>query len=227
MSGNELKRARERRGWSQQQAARRLGVSQPYLSLLESGRRPVTARLAIRLVQALGLPPTVLPLPESFSAAENEELARYLSALGYPGFAYLRAGPPQRNPAALLLSALAMENCEARLVEALSWLLLEFDLDAGWLVRQARLHNLQNRLGFVVSLARRVAEQAPRYRSRGQVLRQLETELECSRLAAEDTLCRASMGAAERRWLRESRPPEAAAWNLLTDWRPEHLRYAA
>jgi hypothetical protein len=55
----------------------------------------------------------------------------------------------------------------------------------------------------------------------------LEAELERSRLAAEDTLCHAALGPAHRRWLRESRPPEAAAWNLLTDWRPEHLRYAA
>ena len=98
-----------------------------------------------------------------------------------------------------------MEDCEARLVEALPWLLLEFDLDSGWLVRQARLLNLQNRLGFVVSLARRVAEQASRYCDRLENLRSLEAELERSRLAAEDTLCNASLGPAHRRWLRQAR----------------------
>jgi hypothetical protein len=32
---------------------------------------------------------------------------------------------------------------------------------------------------------------------------------------------------AERRWLRQQRPPQAEHWNLLTDLRPEHLPYAA
>ncbi len=225
MMAGDLKQARERRGWTQQQATRRLGVSQPYLSLLERGRRPLTPALVRRAARLFSLPPTALPLPESVVADENPTLARSLSSLGYPAFAYLRAGRPQRNPAEVLLSALAMNNCEARLVEALPWLLLEFDLDCGWLVRQARLHNLQNRLGFVVSLARRVAEQVPGYRERAEALRLLEAELERSRLVAEDTLCDASLGPAHRRWLSENRPPEAAHWNLLTDWSPEKLRY--
>jgi transcriptional regulator with XRE-family HTH domain len=227
MRGLELKQARERRGWSQQQAARRLGVSQPYLSLLESDRRSLTPRLAQRCARVLALSPAALPLPATLASTENAALAKYLAQFGYPAFAYLRAGPPQRNPAEVLLSALAMSDCEARLVEGLPWLLLEFDLDSAWLVQQARLHNLQNRLGFVVNLARRVAEQTPHHRHHAESLLRLQQELERSRLAAEDTLCRASMGAAERRWLRENRPPEAAVWNLLTDWRLEHLRYAA
>jgi hypothetical protein len=160
-------------------------------------------------------------------AERNDTLARSLSSLGYPAFAYLRAGAPRRNPAEVLLSALAMDDCEARLVEALPWLLLEFDLDSSWLARQARLHNLQNRLGFVVNLARQVAETNPRYHHRAADLRRLERELERSRLAAEDTLCNSSLGSAHRAWLRQARPPEAAAWNLLTDWGLQHLRYAA
>jgi len=227
MTAQDLAVGRERRGWPQREAARRLGVSQPYLSLLERGQRPVTPALARRAARVFAVPPTVLPLSESVVADENAALVRSLASLGYPAFAYLRRGRPRRNPAEVLLSALAMNDCEARLVEALPWLLLEFDLDSGWLVRQARLHNLQNRLGFVVSLARRVAEQAPRYRGRLQALRPLEAELERSRLAAEDTLCDASLGPAHRAWLRQARTPEAAAWNLLADWRLEHLRYAA
>jgi len=57
-------------------------------------------------------------------------------------------------------------------------------------------------------------------------LRELEAELERSRLAREDTLCRALMPDRERQWLMERRPPEARHWNLLTDWRPEFLPYA-
>ncbi len=227
MTGQDLRRVRRQRGWTQQQAARRLGVSQPYLSLLERDQRTVTPALARFAARALRLPPTALPLPESVVADGNATVARSLSSLGYPAFAYLRAGRLRRNPAEVLLSALAMNDCEARLVEALPWLLLEFDLDSGWLARQARLHNLQNRLGFVVGLARRVAEQSPRHRGRVQALRLLEAELDRSRLAAEDTLCNASLGPAHRAWLRQARTPEAATWNLLTDWSPEHLRYAA
>ncbi len=47
-----------------------------------------------------------------------------------------------------------------------------------------------------------------------------------SRLAKEDTLCQESLSEPERQWLREHRPDEARYWNLLTDWRPESLRYA-
>jgi len=53
----------------------------------------------------------------------------------------------------------------------------------------------------------------------------LETELEHSRLAREDTLCKASLRDAERRWLAENRPEDAKRWNLLTDWTADGLRY--
>ena len=228
MRHQDLQLARRRRGWSQQEAAARLGVSQPYLSMLESGKRPLPPRLSRKLARVYSLAPTTLPLPRNLVSTDNQALAEGLTQLGYPGFAYLRTRRRKRNPAEVLLAALAMDDCEARLVEALPWLLLRYgDLDTNWLTQQARLHNLQNRLGFVVNLARRVAESTQRYQHRATALRQLEQELECSRLAVEDTLCRASLPAAMRRWLEKQRSPEAAHWRLLTDWRPEHLRYVA
>ncbi len=45
MSGNELRELRRKRGWTQMEAAKRLGVSQPYLALLESGKRHLDERL--------------------------------------------------------------------------------------------------------------------------------------------------------------------------------------
>jgi hypothetical protein len=54
------------------------------------------------------------------SAKDNENLASDLAALGYPGFAYLRASP-KRAPAEVVLSALQVANLEPRLVEALPW----------------------------------------------------------------------------------------------------------
>ena len=44
-----LKRARQYKGWTQEEAAQKLGVSQPYLSLLEQGRRPLTKRVLSKL----------------------------------------------------------------------------------------------------------------------------------------------------------------------------------
>ncbi len=41
-----LKAERGRHGWGQVEAAQRLGVSQPYLAMLENGRRRVTPALA-------------------------------------------------------------------------------------------------------------------------------------------------------------------------------------
>ncbi len=231
MTPQELKSARQRRGWSQHQAAVRLGVSQSYLAMLEGGKRRLTPLLARRFMRVYRLPPTVLPPSEPLGPAtrvDAQTLAQQLAALGYPGFAYLRPYSRKRNPAEVLLIALAQDNLEARLVEALPWLLLHYwDLDANWLVAQAKSHNLQNRLGFVVSLARSLSERArvPDER-RTQALTSLEVALDRSRLAGEDTLCKATLSERERQWLRENRPEEARRWNLLTDWRAENLSYA-
>lgn len=223
MSGQDLRRARKEHGWTQKEAAARLGVSQPYLSLLEAGKRPVTRRLAYRLAHGYKLSSSSLPLADRLSPASNQSLVEDLANLGYPSFAYLRTRRRKRNPAEVLLATLALADCEARVVEASPWLLLEHELDTDWLVRQARLHNLQNRLGFVVNMARRAAESNRPHRV--AALYELEQQLEESRLAGPGTLCRTSMGAAERRWLEQNRPPEAAHWNLLTDWSMENLRY--
>jgi transcriptional regulator with XRE-family HTH domain len=230
MQPKELKSARLERGWSQQEAAARLGLSQPYFAMLETGKRRLSPQLVRKARKLFRLPPTVLP-PSGFGLAgdANQALAEQLSALGYEGFAYLRPRRWQRNPAEVLLTGLAQENLEARLVEALPWLLVRYwNMDRAWLVREAKLRDLQNRLGFVVSLAHRVAQGTdPQNRQRLQALAELEQTLEQSKLEREDTLCKASMTEAERRWLSENRPDEASRWHLLTDWRAETLPYAA
>ncbi|MEK6664918.1 MAG: helix-turn-helix transcriptional regulator [candidate division NC10 bacterium] len=228
MNSNDLKSGRSAKGLSQVQAATRLGVSQPYLAMLESGRRRLTPELARRAMKVYDLPPTVLPPSELLSRhrVDAEVLANDLAALGYPGFAYLRPRNwKPKNPSDVLLAALAQDDLEARLVEALPWLVLRYwTLDWEWLVREAKLRDLQNRLGFVVSLARRLAERA-RDERKARALNELESELERSRLAREDTLCKASLPEPERRWLAENRPEEAKHWNVLTDWTVDALRY--
>lgn len=186
-------------------------------------------KLARKAVRVLGLRPTALPVRENLPArVDPQKLAQQLSALGYPGFAYLRAAK-KRNPSEVLLTALAQDNLEPRLVEALPWLLLHYsDMNRAWLVEHARLQNLSNRLGFVVTLALGVATRmGETHSARYQALYGLEEQLRESRLAKEDTLCQASLSQREREWIKETRPEDAVYWNLLTDWRPEHLQYAS
>jgi len=224
MSGEALRKARKQRGWTQAQAGARLGVSQAYVALLEKGRRPVPDDLARKAVREFKLSPVLLPAEEP-STVKAEKLARDLSRLGYPGFAYMRGGW-LKNPGEVLLSAVAQPNLDSRLAEALPWLLLHYsDVDSDWLVRQARLLNLTNRLGFVVDLAKQVLERnsetnSPRY----WALTRLSETLGAGRLAGEDTLGQ-SLTETERNWFRANRPQEARFWNLLTNWQPEFLQF--
>jgi transcriptional regulator with XRE-family HTH domain len=214
----QLKRAREDRGWSQQQAAERLGVTQAYVSMLEKGRRSANP-LSRKLMQVYDLPPTILPLCEVRENPTADALAHELALLGYPGFAHIRGGAKRVNPAEFLVSALAQSNLEARVAEALPWVVLRYpDLPFDWLVREARVHNLQNRLGFVVTLGLRAVGRND--------LQPLEQRLVDSKLVREDSFCK-ELSEPERRWLREHSSDEARQWHLLSDLRPDALRYVA
>lgn len=230
MDGTKLREGRQKRNWTQQQAARALGVTQAYLSMLEKGRRAISAVLASKARKVYDLPATVLPLPWEPSLSErrspSHDLTADLAALGYPGFAYLKTKAPQ-NPAAVLLDALDQANLDARVVEGLPWLALTYvDMNWDWLVRNAKVRDRQNRLGFAVSLASEVAARN-NHADLGQKLRRRLAILENARLAREDTFCHDSMTQAERKWLRKHRSPVAAHWNLLTDMKGEQLAYAS
>lgn len=145
-------------------------------------------------------------------------LARELAALDYPGFAHLRRSR-KVNPAQFLLLALEQNNLEARVAEGLPWLVFRYpEMDFNWLAMQARMKNLQNRLGFTVTLAKLASHNA--------ALEAPEQVLAESKLVKEDTFCR-ELNKAERRWLQEHRSEEARQWNLLSDLRPEQVRYVA
>jgi len=233
MRGPELKAARQARGWSQQEAAARLGVAQAYLSMVEREKRRLSPQVSRKMCGLYRLPPTALPLPspERWQPPRmtNQEVAEHLALLGYPGFLHLSSGRARRNPAELLMTALSQDDLEGRVVEGLPWLLLRYwGMGADWLVESARRLNLQNRLGFLVNLARRLRPLEPAQASKCKAaLAALEERLEQCRLAREDALCQASMTTAERKWLQAYRPAEANAWNLLSDLCPEHLAYAS
>jgi len=227
MTGRDLKEARRKKGWTQEETAERLGVTQAYLSMLESGRRSMPYQLARHAVEALDAPPTILPLRASATETpvESETLGLRLMALGYPGFAHLRS-KALRNPAEVLLTAVNAADLDTRVTEGLPWLALAYaDMDWDWLVQNAKLLDRQNRLGFVVTLASKLASNsADPYRARK--LREYTGVLERSRLVKEDTLCQDSLTEAEKKWLRANRPAEAAHWNLLTDMKAENLPHA-
>ncbi len=228
MRTRDMKAERKKHGWGQVEAAERLGVSQPYLAMLENGKRHLTPALARKVVAAYGLPPTELPVPSVFSEkADGQRLVEDLARLDYPGFAYVRTHVRGKHPGEVLLTALAQENLEGRVAEALPWLLLRYwQMDFGWLVLEAKKSDLQNRLGFVVNLARQLSEQGLEA-ERSQALTRLESLLESSRLAREDYFYRPPRNDRERRWLLDNRPEAARHWNLLSDLRSEHLHYVA
>ena len=95
-------------------------------------------------------------------------------------------------------------------------------MDWEWLSAKCRLMNAQNRLGYLVSLARQLGKPGTE-----STLREALAALESSRLAAEGTLCRESMPEAERNWVRQHRPPEAARWAMLTTLTADQLTHAA
>lgn len=184
------------------------------MSLLESEGRPVPDGLAERLVNLLDLPPTDLPHRDPASTLDANASALALGAMGHPGLAHLGSGTAL-NPAELLLRTLRSPGLEARMLEALVWVVRRHaSLDWDWLLPRVRQHDLQNRLGFVLALARGLAERAGDSATTA-ALRAQETRLEPSVLRKEDDLGRA-LTASERRWLLKQRPAEAARWNVLS-----------
>jgi hypothetical protein len=126
----------------------------------------------------------------------------------------------------LLSYALNRADLDVRVVEALPWMTFTFaDMDWDWLVGNAKKHDRQNRLGFVVTLAEELAKKKGDS-TQAEKLNRYRARLDSSRLVREDTLCHDSMTKVERKWLESNRPAEARHWNLLTDLALQHLAYA-
>jgi len=160
--------------------------------------------------------------------ARSRALCDALGSLGYPGFRNLLTDQeegPHHDPAVVLLAALSCEHVDERVVEALPWLVLNFEnLDWEWIIREARRRRAQNRLGYIVCLALRFSASEGGSMERLAQLSSVEERLFEYRLDKEDTLCR-KVPAHERAWLRDARPSEARQWNLLTDLRAKDLSY--
>ena len=228
MTGTQLKKNRKEKGWTQAQTAKYLNVTQGYLSLLEQDERPLTENLIKKAVRVFGLPAGKLPTGKNLTnlpQLSEENLAAALAAIGYPGFSHINPAR-LKNPTEVLISALSFNKLDARIVEALPWLMLQIS-ELNWkkLVRAAKVTDLQNRLGFVVTLARKTAEKMGE-RQKAESLKRKEKSLADSRLLKEDTLCSDSLTKAEIKWIRQNRTSEAEFWNVLSDLKVEHLSYA-
>jgi transcriptional regulator with XRE-family HTH domain len=229
MNSLDLHAVRQSLGWTQTETAARLAVSQSLVSMVENGQRSLTAALQRRLASYYKASPVHLPLREPVKLT-NSDYARELADLGYPGFAHRREKANEQkaswNPAQLAVMGLSADHLDRRVAEAFPWLLLRYwDADWNWAVQQLKLVDLQNRLGFVVTLARELAEK----NGMGSLdhLQRLESQLERSRLVRQDTFCNERMTQAERKWLQTQSSPPAQHWNLLSDLRPEHLTHVS
>ncbi len=228
INGQKILESRKERGWEQLETAERLGVSQTYLSLLETDKRPITTKLARKAVEVFGLSEEVLPLEISLDdlvPANNNDLAKEIGSIGYPPFAYLKA-EQKKNPAEVLLSALKSDNLESRIAEALPWIVFNFpSMDWQTVIKIAKINDLQNRLGFIVNLAEKLAAKF-KDDNKLNLLREKKLELTNSRLLREDTLCCNSLTEVEKKWLKNNRSKEAKIWRILTDLEIKHLNYA-
>ena len=224
MTGQTLRQARTNVGMSQVEAAAQLGVSQTLLSLMEKGERSVTPAVAQRAVTHLHATPELLPVSTK-TRHSDDQLAADLGALGYPGYGYLRSQP--RNPAEVFFDARDRPDLDARLVEVLPWLPLRYsNMDWNWLTTQAKVHNRQNRLGFVVALSAKVAKKHAK-RDVVKRLSQVVKTLEEGRLAKTDTLCQESWPPSQRKFAHNQRSVLAAHWKLDTRLTEENLAYFA
>lgn len=227
----ELRRYRGHEMLSQARLAEALGVSQAYVSQLETGARKVSKKLAAKLAalpKLEHLPATVFPEQLDPVDPFDRDIAADLVALGYDGPA-VAAGHVPKNPAAVIIAILKRSHVAPWITAAIPWLLIQFpELNTTWLVDQARLHNLQNRLGFLTELAYELAEArfARSLFDEAHLVRleAMHGELEKSRLVHEDTLAR-ELTPAEREFFREHRSETARHWNLLTGLTREQLPY--
>lgn len=224
MNGHQLAEHRKRKSLTQVEAAKALGVSQTYLSLLEARQRPLTQKLRNKAASVFNLPPTEVRATFDVRPVSDDQLAAELATLGYKGFSHLRKAR-RRNPADILLSALNARKRDARLVEALPWIVLNFiEIDRPGLYRAAKSYDLQNRLGYLTTVAKHVAEHRGD-NDLAKILGHHENELMRSLLVHEDTLCNETMTEAERKWLRTHRPKDAKRWRILTDLTAESLDF--
>lgn len=227
MNGELILKERISRNWEQLETAERLKVSQPYLSLIEAGKRPVTEKLARRAIHLFKLSPTALPVRDvsELQTKKSENLlASQLAGIGYVRFSHLRKSK-KVNPAEILISALKLDDLESRIVEALPWLIYRFS-EMDWLkiIKAAKISDAQNRLGYLVNLVFEKSKN-DKDKIKQNLFNELLSILASSRLLREDSFKRQTLTESEKTWLKQNRPKNAKYWRVLTNLTVEHLTF--
>lgn len=166
----------------------------------------------------------------------NEDyLEKALAVLGYPGFAHLARfteinSERSLDPAVLLHWAIAQDVLDVRLIEGLPWLIAVYAVKIDWnkLINNAQKHGVQNRLGYLVYLALKLAEskQSLSNPKIHLLLKKSLLRLQEIRQSKEQTLMEEWSGPALRAWMRVNRPQEALEWHILTTLTTSDLQHA-
>ena len=157
--------------------------------------------------------------------------------LGYPGFSHLARFAQLDSEhegvldlAALLRWAVIQDVLDVRLIEGLPWLIAAYAVKIDWtnLINNTRKDGVQNRLGYLVTLALQLVEskQSLSRPEAHRLLQEVISRLHEIRQSQEQTLMEEWSGPALRSWMRENRPPEASQWHLLTTLTTNDLQHA-
>jgi transcriptional regulator with XRE-family HTH domain len=217
MNGAEFREWRKKAGRTQVEAAREVGVRQPFVCAVEKGSRPVTTALRNWLYSVCPESVTAVSPCGREETRSSELLKEDLGGLGYPGFAYLAVKPKKVDPLEVVLNALKTEDLDQRVTDALPWVLVHrSDLDYRRLTDEIRLCNLQNRLGFLLEVTVEATKKL-HFNDAAVRLEPWLAWLRESRLYKEDTLCKKSLTEVERRRLQRRRPKAARFWRIYAD----------
>lgn len=98
ITGEQLRRARERRGWTQEQLAEAVGVTFRSIGNWERGEVPASREARLRDVLGDDLTPGLNPLAQASDLALISELARRLEGRAETGGSHGLADQPQKSP---------------------------------------------------------------------------------------------------------------------------------
>jgi transcriptional regulator with XRE-family HTH domain len=229
-----LRTYRLKAGFSQTDLANKAGTPQPRVGVMESAKNPTLPRLGWlqRVADALNVHVADLLSEQAASGTkslaslpENEEnLAAHLKALGAPLTGSSHKGRAF-SPEAVVLGTLRAPS--ARMLEALPGVLCKNDMRHAKLLQLAEQRGLVNRLGFVVDVAYRLAQEN---RSRRTAeLRRLSKALWLKRdKDTEDFLTKEMPQDSEfHTWLKRKTPREGKKWRVYGAYSMDRFHDAA
>ena len=208
-----LREARLKKGYTQEQVGKLLGMTRLSLWGMENGKRMVGAEELFRLAQLYGR-----PLEDFFTEEFNEDDVLYsLRKYGYPVLSSFSEKPARLlDPSSVVLYVLK-QFPDPRLVEGLPVVFLNQGMNYDWLYLESVRQGLQNRLGLVVDLASHA------FRTAGVTkgLKELEdllVRLERVKLYREETFQGELPNKNSAVLLSEMSDPLSKKWNLLTNF---------